>query len=206
MDESTPGPTTSGGDLPGRDAARVLLGEYTAKPGLVKHALAVEAAMRAYARKLGEDEHAWGLVGLLHDFDYERWPSAEDHPFRGVEILEQRGYPEWFRRAILSHANYSGVPRESALEKTLFACDELCGFLTACALVTAGKSLHEVKVKSVRKKMKAKAFAASVNRDDIVSGASELGVELDDHIGFVLEAMRGIAAELGLDGAGRPAG
>ncbi len=118
-------------ELPGRDEAFALLSEYTEKPGLIKHALAVEAALRAYARKHGEDEHGWGLVGLLHDFDYERWPSAEDHPFRGSEILAERGYPEWFRRAILSHANYSGVPRESALEKTLFACDELCGFLTA---------------------------------------------------------------------------
>ena len=186
--------------LSDRETALALLHEYTKKPGLIKHALAVEAAVRAYARKHGEDEHAWGLVGLLHDFDYERWPSQEDHPYRGVEILEQQGYPEWFRRAILSHADYSGVTRESNLEKTLFACDELSGFLTACALVTQGKSLHEVKIKSVRKKMKAKAFAASVNRDDITSGAQALGVELDEHIAFVLEALRGIAAELGLAG------
>ena len=153
--------------------------------------------MRAYARKHGADEHGWGLVGLLHDFDYERWPSQEDHPFRGEEILKQRGYPDWFRRAILSHANYSGVPRESDLEQALFACDELCGFITACALVMPNKSLHELKPKSVRKRLKAKAFAASVNRDDITTGAEQLGVELDPHIEFVLEAMRGIAPELG---------
>jgi putative nucleotidyltransferase with HDIG domain len=202
MEQATPGPAPSGAGLPDREQARALLGEYTQKPGLLKHAFAVEAALRAYARKNGEDEHAWGLVGLLHDFDYERWPSQEDHPFRGVEILEQKGYPEWLRRAILSHADYSGVSRDSTLEKTLFACDELCGFLTACALVTAGKSLHEVKIKSVKKKMKAKAFAASVNRDDIVNGAAELGVELDEHIAFVLESMQGIAVELGLEGSG----
>ena len=141
-----------------REKAFALLAEYTKKPGLIKHALAVEAAMRAYARKHGENEDEWGLVGLLHDFDYERWPTADDHPFRGEEILKQQGYPDWFRRAILSHANYSGVPRESNLEKALFACDELSGFLSACALVTPTKSLHDVKVKSVRKKTKALAF------------------------------------------------
>jgi len=188
-------------DLPDRETARALLGEYTQKPGLVKHALAVEAALRAYARKHGEDEHAWGLVGLLHDFDYERWPSREDHPYRGSEILTERGYPEWFTRAILSHADYTGVTRTTLLEKTLFACDELCGFLTACALVTPEKSLHEVKVKSVRKKMKSKAFAASVNREDITHGAAELGVDLDEHVAFVLEALQGIADELELGGS-----
>jgi len=190
-----------GHGLPSRAEAHALLVEYTQKPGLIKHALAVEAAMRAYARKHGEPEDAWGLVGLLHDFDYERWPSVADHPYRGSEILEQRGYPEWFRRAILSHASYSGVPRETLLEKTLFACDELCGFLTACALVTEGKSVHEVKLDSVRKKLKSKAFAASVSREDIRDGAEALGVDLDGHVGFVLEALRGIASELGLDGA-----
>ncbi|MHC4428437.1 MAG: HD domain-containing protein [Planctomycetota bacterium] len=194
-----------GDSLPDRDTAQALLREYTQKPGLVKHALAVEAALRAYARKHGEDEHAWGLVGLLHDFDYERWPTAEDHPFKGSEILKERGYPEWFLKAILSHASYSGVPRETRLEKTLFACDELCGFLTACALVTQGKSLHEVKVKSVRKKMKSKAFAASVSREDMIDGTAELGVDLDEHIAFVLEALRGIAEELELRGT-PPAG
>ena len=165
MSAGTNDPTSDG--LPTREIGLALLHEYTKKDGLVKHALAVEAAVRAYAVKLGGDEQAWALVGLLHDFDYERWPTAEDHPFRGVEILERQGYPEWFRRAVLSHADYTGVSRESSLEKVLFACDELCGFLTACALVTPTKSLHDVKVKSVKKKMKSKGFAASVNRDDI---------------------------------------
>jgi putative nucleotidyltransferase with HDIG domain len=186
--------------LPDRDAALALLERYTQKPGLIKHALAVEAAVRAYARERGEDEHAWGLVGLLHDFDYERWPTPEHHPYEGEKILAEHGYPEWFRRAILSHADYTGVKRETPLEKTLFACDELCGFLTACALVTPTKSLTDVKVKSVKKKMKSKAFAASVNRDDITAGAAELGVELDQHIEFVLEALRAVASELGLAG------
>jgi putative nucleotidyltransferase with HDIG domain len=186
--------------LPARDEALALLREYTTKPGLIKHALAVEAALRAYAGKLGADEQAWGLVGLLHDFDYERWPTAEDHPYRGAEILEGKGYPDWFRRAVMSHAAYTGTSRESLLEKTLFACDELCGFLTACALVTPAKSLYDVKVKSVRKKMKSKAFAAQVSREDILTGVQELGVELNDHIEFVLEALRGIAPELGLAG------
>ena len=189
--------------LADRSAAMELLREYTTKPGLINHALAVEAALRAMARQRGEDEQAWGLVGLLHDFDYERWPSQEDHPFRGAEILAERGYPEWFRRAILSHANYSGVSRDSDLEKTLFACDELCGFLTACALVTPTKSLHDVRVKSVRKKMKSKGFAASVSREDITEGAAALGTALDEHIGFVLEALQGVAGELGLDGGKR---
>ena len=186
--------------LPSRDRGWELLNEYTKKPGLIGHALAVEAAMRAYAAKFDGDEKAWGLVGLLHDFDYERWPTAEDHPYRGVEILEAQGYPEWFRRAVLSHAAYTGVSRESDLEKVLFACDELCGFLTACALVTPDRSLRAVKVKSVRKKMKSKAFAASVNRQDIIDGATDLGVDLDQHIDFVLEALCGVASRLGLDG------
>jgi putative nucleotidyltransferase with HDIG domain len=184
-----------------REQALALLRQYTSKPGLIKHALAVEAALRAYAREQGEDEEAWGLVGLLHDFDYERWPTAADHPFRGVEILREQGYPEWFCRAVLSHADYTGVTRESRLEKTLFACDELCGFLTACALVTPNRALRDVKVKSVRKKMKSKAFAASVNREDIRAGAEALGVDLAEHIGFVLEALQSIAPQLGLDGA-----
>ena len=187
-------------ELPGgREAAYELLNEYTKKSGLVKHALAVEAACRAYADKSGADADAWGIVGLLHDFDYERWPTPADHPFRGVEILEERGYPEWFRRAILSHANYSGVPRETPLEKTLFACDEISGFLTACALVTPTKSLQDVKIRSVRKKMKSKGFAASVSREDIVEGAAGLGVDLEEHIGFVLQALQGVATDLGLD-------
>jgi len=156
--------------------------------------------MRAYARKRGEDEDLWGVVGLLHDFDYDKYPSPEDHPFRGSEILKERGYSEEIRRAILSHANYSGVSRESAMEKTLFACDELAGFITACALVKPGKSLAEVEAPSVKKKMKDKAFARSVSRDDITQGAVELGVTLEEHIRFCIEAMKGVAGELGLAG------
>jgi putative nucleotidyltransferase with HDIG domain len=190
-----------GAGLPRREEALELLHRYTSKPGLLKHALAVEAAVRAYARRFGEDEEAWGLVGLLHDFDYERWPTAEDHPFRGAEVLEREGYPEWFRRAVLSHADHTGISRESKLEKVLFACDELCGFLTACALVNPAKSLADVKVKSVRKKMKSKAFAAAVSREDILDGAEQLGVELNEHIEFVLQAMRSVAPELGLEGS-----
>jgi predicted hydrolase (HD superfamily) len=160
--------------------------------------LAVEACMRAYARKRGEDENQWGITGLLHDFDYEKYPTPQEHPFVGNKILEERGYPEEMRRAILSHADYSGVKRESFMEKTLFACDELAGFITATALVKPSKSLAEVDAKSIRKKMKDKAFARSVNRDDIVNGAADLGVDLDEHITFCIEAMKGIAAELGL--------
>ena len=156
--------------------------------------------MRAYARKLGGDEDEWALVGLLHDFDYERYPSAEEHPFKGSEILAERGWPEELRRAILSHADYSGVARQSPMEKALFACDELSGFITATALVKPSKSLAEVDAKSVRKRMKDKAFARSVSRDDIVNGAADLGVDLDEHITFCIEAMRTIAAELGLEG------
>jgi predicted hydrolase (HD superfamily) len=158
--------------------------------------------MRAYARKFSADEELWGAVGLLHDFDYEKYPSLEDHPYRGNEILKERGYSEEIRRAIMSHADYTGVTREAPLEKALFACDELAGLVTASALVKPGKSLAEVDVKSVRKKMKDKAFARSVSRDDIVNGAAGLGVELDEHISFCIEAMKGIAAELGLHGSG----
>lgn len=201
MEDNRPDGGMRGEALPGRQEALALLRRYTTKPGLVKHALAVEATMRAYARMFGEPEEAWGLVGLLHDFDYERWPTAEDHPYRGAEVLEREGYPDWFRRAVLSHADHTGVARLSKLEKTLFACDELCGFLTAAALVTPTKSLSDVRVKSVRKKMKSKAFAANVSREDIAAGAEQLGVELNEHIEFVLEAMRSIAAGLGLDGA-----
>jgi predicted hydrolase (HD superfamily) len=154
--------------------------------------------MRAHARRLSADEDAFGLVGLLHDFDYEKYPSLDDHPFRGSEILEAQGYPEWFRRAILSHGDHTGVPRVTDLEKCLFACDELCGFITACALITPTKSLAALEVPSVRKRMKDKAFARSVNRDDIVKGAADLGIDLDEHIAFVIGAMRGIAAELSL--------
>ncbi len=184
-----------------RQAAWSLLTEYTASESLRKHALAVEACMRAYARKRGADEDTWGLVGLIHDFDYEKYPSPQDHPFKGSEILKERGYSEEVRKAILSHAEYSGVPRETPMEKTLFACDELAGFITAVALVKPGKSLAEVDAKSVRKKMKDKAFARSVNREDIVKGAADLGVDLEEHIAFCIEAMKAIAVELGLDGS-----
>lgn len=162
--------------------------------------------MRAYARKTGADEELWGMVGLIHDFDYEKYPSAEDHPYRGCEILKERGYSEEVRRAIMSHAEYTGVARVTPLEKTLFACDELAGFITACTLVKPGRSLAEVEAKSVRKKMKDKAFARSVSRDDITSGAADLGLELEEHISFCIEAMKAIAGELGLDGsAAKPA-
>ena len=184
-----------------RDAAWCLLTEFTQSESLRKHALAVEACMRAYARKADADEELWGLVGLLHDFDYEKYPSAEDHPYRGREILEERGYPEEIRRAIMSHAEYSGVARISPMEKTLFACDEIAGFITACALVKPGKSLAEVEAQSVRKKMKDKAFARSVHREDIISGAADLNLDLEQHISFCIEAMKGIARELGLDGS-----
>jgi putative nucleotidyltransferase with HDIG domain len=184
-----------------RDAAWCLLTEFTQSESLRKHALSVEACLRAYARKLGADEELWGMVGLLHDFDYEKYPSAEDHPYRGNEILKERGYSDEVRRAIMSHAQYTGVARVSPLEKTLFACDELAGFITACALVKPGKSLAEVEAPSVRKKMKDKAFARSVHREDILEGAAELGVDLEAHLAFCIEAMRGIASELGLDGS-----
>jgi putative nucleotidyltransferase with HDIG domain len=184
-----------------RAQAWSLLCEYTQSESLRKHMLAVEACMRAYARKFGEDENQWGITGLLHDFDYEKYPTPEEHPFVGNKILEERGYPEEVRRAILSHADYSGVKRESRMEKTLYACDEIAGFITASALVKPNKSLAEVEAKSVRKKMKDKAFARSVNRDDIVNGAADLGVDLEEHIAFCIEAMKGIAGELGLAGA-----
>ena len=183
-----------------RQTAWGLLTEYTQSESLRKHALAVEACLRAYARRAGADETLWGVVGLLHDFDYEKYPTAEEHPFKGSEILKERGYSEEIRRAILSHAEYSGVARITPLEKTLFACDELAGFITACALVKPGKSLAEVEAKSVRKKMTDKAFARSVNRDDIVNGAAGLGVDLEQHIAFCIEAMKTVAKELGLEG------
>src|SRR5204863_4800270 len=158
-----------------RDAAWALLTEYTKSDSLLKHAMGVETAVRGYARTFGEDEEAWGIVGLLHDFDYERWPSLEDHPFRGCEILREKGYPEWVMRAILSHADYSGVPRESRLEKTLFACDELAGFVTAASLVRPTKSVLDLEAKSVIKRMKDKAFARAVKREDLRAGAELLG-------------------------------
>lgn len=181
-----------------REAALELLFAYTESDSLRKHAFAVEAALLAYARKFGEDEQEWSIVGLLHDFDYEKYPSAEEHPFAGSAILEQLGYPAHIRRAILSHAEYTGITRETLLEKTLFACDELCGFLTAVAYVRPDRKIASVEVKSVRKKMKDKAFARAVNRDDIHNGAMELGVDLDEHIAFVIAAMRERSELLGL--------
>jgi predicted hydrolase (HD superfamily) len=233
----------------GRQAAWELLTEFTQSEGLRKHALAVEACMRACARKFSNahggadalgrpaerdapiathsasyqgtpagvpesdqkfsgasapeasEEDLWGIVGLIHDFDYEKYPSLEDHPYKSNEILKERGWPEFIRRAIMSHAEYTGVTRDSQMEKALFACDELAGFITAVALIKPGKSLAEVDVKSVRKRMKDKAFARKVNRDDIINGAAALGVDLDEHIAFCIEAMKPIAAELGLDGS-----
>jgi predicted hydrolase (HD superfamily) len=184
-----------------RDAAWQLLTEYTKSDSLLKHALAVEAALRGYARKFGEPELDWGLVGLLHDFDYERWPTADDHPFRGCEILEAQGYPEWLRRAILSHADYSGVPRDSRLEKTLFACDEMAGFVTAAALVRPSKSLLDLEAGSVIKRMKDKAFARAVKREDLRAGAGLLGLPIDEHIVNVIAFMREQADALGLRGS-----
>jgi len=181
-----------------RDSAWNLMCELTQSESLRKHMLAVEACMRAYARKFGEDEDKWGITGLLHDFDYEKYPTQQEHPFVGNKILEERGYSEEIRRAILSHADYSGVKRESRMEKTLYACDELAGFITATALVKPGKSLAEVEAKSVRKKMKDKAFARSVSRDDIVNGAADMGLDLGEHIAFCIEAMKAVAPQLGL--------
>jgi predicted hydrolase (HD superfamily) len=186
-----------------RDDAWRLLTEYTKGDGLLKHALAVEAAVRGYARRFGEDpgsEVEWGIVGLLHDFDYERWPTAADHPFRGCEILEAEGYPEWVRRAILSHADYSGVPRESLLEKTLFACDEMAGFITAASLVRPSRSVLDLEARSVLKRMKDKPFARGVKREDLRAGADLLGLPLDEHISNVIAFMREQAEPLGLRG------
>jgi predicted hydrolase (HD superfamily) len=211
-----------------RDTAWGLLTEFTQSESLRKHALAVEACMRACARKYGSyqgmpsgipqapsgpmaasaaegsnsvEEDLWGIVGLIHDFDYERWPSLDDHPYKGNEILKQRGWPEVITKAVMSHAEYTGVTRDTAMEKALFACDELAGFITAVALIKPSKSLAEVDIKSVRKRMKDKAFARKVNRDDIINGAVALGVDLDEHIALCIEAMKGIAGELTLDGS-----
>src|SRR5580704_10976672 len=188
-----------------REAAWQLLTEFTQSESLRKHALAVEACMRACAGKFGngspEDAELWAIVGLIHDFDYEQWPSLEDHPYKGNAVLKERGWPEFIARAIMSHAEYTGVTRDTPLEKALFACDELAGFITAVALIKPGKSLAEVDAKSVRKRMKDKAFARKVNRDDIVNGAAALGVDLDEHIAFCIGALQGIADKLGLDGS-----
>ena len=183
-----------------RAQALEILHEFTKSESLRKHALAVEACVAAYAQKFGADEQKWSVTALLHDFDYEMHPDAPDHPMKGEPILAGRGADEEIRRAILSHANYSGVPRESPLEKTLFACDELAGFLTAVSYVKPSKSIAEVDVKSVRKKLKDKAFARSVSREDIDNGARELGVDLDQHIDFCIKAMQARAADLGLSG------
>lgn len=184
-----------------RPQAWQILCEFTQSDSLRRHALAVETCVTAYARKWNEDESTWSITALLHDFDWEIHPQLPDHPAKGEPILAARGVSAEIRKAILSHARETGVVRETRLEKTLFACDELAGFLTACSYVKPGRSIHEVDVKSVRKKMKDKAFARAVSRDDILDGARELGVDLDEHIGFCIEAMKQRAAELGLAGA-----
>ena len=191
--------------LPSRDDALALVHEYTASDSLRKHMLAVEAAMRAYAERNGDDVERWGLAGLVHDFDYERFPNdahsaTDEHPAEGVRILRDRGWPEDILEAILGHAQYSGVPRVTAMAKTLFAVDELTGLITATALVRPSKSVHEVETRSVRKKMKDKAFARGVSRDDVIQGAEALGVDLDEHIAFVIGAMQRSADSLGLAG------
>ena len=183
-----------------REDAWKLLTTYTTSDSLLKHAMAVEASVAGYARKFGEDEQAWSVVALLHDFDYERWPAPEDHPFRGCEILREQGYPEWVTRAILSHADYSGVARTSLLEKTLWACDELSGFIVAASLVRPTKSILDLEPKSVLKRMKDKAFARAVKREDLRQGAEELGLPLEEHIANVISFMREQADALGLRG------
>src|SRR5687768_90273 len=181
-----------------RPAALALMQEYTQSESLRRHMLAVEAAMRAYARHFGEDEATWGLVGLLHDFDYERWPDPPDHPLQGAAILKQQGFPDDIIYAIKSHADYlPDCPRVAKVDKALYACDELAGFITACAMVRPER-LAGMQASSVKKKLKAKGFAASINRDDIARGAADLGVELDEHIQFVIDAMYAIAGDLGL--------
>ena len=197
---------SSGDAFPARAETLALMHEYTASESLRKHMLAVEGAMRAYAQKFGEDEERWGTTGLIHDFDYERFPNnahspTDEHPSEGVRLLRSKGYPEDILQAILGHAHYTNTPRESKMAKTLFAVDELTGLITATALVRPTKSVHEVDAKSVRKKMKDKAFARGVNREDVVNGASELGVDLDEHISFVISSMQARSADLGLSGS-----
>lgn len=211
MRPESPVPPAADGDLPpgggmarlpSRDEAYALLREYVTSESLVKHGLAVEAAVRAYARKFGEDEHKWGLVGLLHDFDYERWPNPPDHPLQGAAILARLGYPDEIIYAIKSHADYlTDCPRVSRLDKTLYACDELAGFVMAVAILRPEK-IRGMQASSVKKKMKQKSFAAAVSRDDIVRGAADLGVDLDEHIQFVIDAMAAAADTLGLVGMG----
>ncbi len=193
-------------EIPSRADALALMQEYTASESLRKHMLAVEGAMRAYAQKLGEDEERWGITGLIHDFDYERFPnnahsSTEEHPSEGVRLLRSKGYPEDVLEAILGHAQYTNTPRVSKMAKTLFAVDELTGLITATALVRPTKSVHEVDARSVRKKMKDKAFARGVSRDDVINSANELGVDLDEHISFVISSMQARSADLGLSGS-----
>ena len=183
-----------------RADAWALLTEFTQNENLRKHALAVEAAVRGYARKFGEDEEAWGMTALLHGFDYDRYPDLKDHPFRGAEILRERGYPEWLIRAVMSHADHTGVARESRLEHTLFACDEMAGFVTAAALIRPSKSVMDLEAKSVVKRMKEKAFARAVNRDDLRRGAEEIGLPLDEHAANVIAFLREKADDLGLRG------
>jgi predicted hydrolase (HD superfamily) len=187
-------------DILSREAAWALLSEWTTSESLRKHAMAVEAAVRGYARRFGASEEEWGIVGLLHDFDYERYPTLDEHPFRGCEELRRRGYPEWVMRAILSHAQYSGVPRESPLEKSLFACDEMAGFVTAASLVRPSRSVLDLEASSVIKRMKDKAFAKAVSRDDLRQGAEELGLPLDEHVTNVITFLRERADALGLRG------
>lgn len=188
-------------DVLTRDAAWALLTEYTKTKSLQRHALAVEASMRAYARRFGEDEERWGVVGLLHDFDYERWPDAPDHPLKGAAILAERGYPDDVIYAIKSHADYLELPRTDKMSQTLYAVDELSGFVMAVAMVRPSRNIHEVKVSSVKKKLKDKAFARAVDREQIARGAAELGVEPDEHIANVIDGLKAVAAELGLDGS-----
>jgi putative nucleotidyltransferase with HDIG domain len=190
-------------DQPTRDEAWAVLTEFTDNPSLIKHALGVEAAMRAYARSFGEDEEAWGVIGLIHDFDYQQNPTEETHLHVGTKILRERGWPEDWVRTVASHADYMGVPRDTRVAQTLFAVDELSGFLTACALVRPDKAIAEVKVKSVKKKLKDKAFARGVNRDDVRNGAAELGVDLGEHIEFVRDAMATISDQLELPPSGQ---
>ena len=190
-----------------RDDALALMHEHTQSDALRKHMYAVEAAMRAAARKFAEDEELWGIVGLLHDFDYERWPNdarspTAEHPSEGVRILEARGYPEPVRRAIMGHASYTGVPRDSLMARALYGVDELCGFLVACALVRPSRSLADLEVSSVKKKLKDKAFARGVDREEVRLGAEELGVPLDEHIQFVIAALRPVERDLGLGRSG----
>ena len=185
---------------PSREDAWKILNEHTKKPSLIKHALATEAAMRAYARKYGDDEELWAVTGLIHDVDYEEHPTAEEHPIVGATMLSEMGWPEEIIDAIKGHATYLNVPRETKMAQTLFAVDELTGLIVACTLVRPSKSIHDLKVRSVRKKWRDKAFARGVRREDIELGTSELGVELSEHIGVVIEAMRSVADELGLSG------